>query len=165
MDLDGGIITIRQAKGLKRRIVPMEEYLWDLMRLYYRRMGFAAKPDSYLFPGKTGDDPLKISTVYKVFSLILKKAGIQQPGRRPHERGPCIHTWRHTFAIESFRKAEGTGWSLNDSVPFLSIYLGHNSLNETDKYLKFSSELFKDDISRFSDFSRGLYREVPDEEE
>ncbi len=165
LDLDSGIVTIRQAKGLKQRVVPMEKYLWDLMRLYCCRMGLAAKPDSYLFPGKTEDDHLKTSTVYKVFSLILKKTGIQQPGRKWHERGPCIHTWRHTFTVESFRKAEESGRSLNDSVPFLSVYLGHNSLNETDKYLKFSSELFKDDISRFSDFSKDLYREVPNEEE
>lgn len=50
--------------------------------------------------------------------------------------------------------------TLNDSVPFLSIYLGHDSLNETEKYLKFSSEMYPDTVELFGSFMEGLLPEV-----
>ena len=67
---------------------------------------------------------------------------------------------RHVFAFKSFAQAERTGRHMNDAVPFLSIYLGHDSLDETSKYLKFSSELFPDAIDTFGDFMEGLMPEV-----
>ena len=45
-------------------------------------------------------------------------------------------------------------------VMFLSIYLGHDGINETAKYLKFSNELFPESIDAFGDFMSGLLPEV-----
>lgn len=165
VDFDKGILTMRQTKGHKQRIVPMSGYLCELLEIYCCHMGLISKQDSFLFPGKANNVHLQVATVYGMFSRMLKKLGIQTPGRRWHERGPCLHSFRHTFAVESFRQAEAAGRNINDSIPFLSTYLGHESLNETDKYLKFSAEMFKTDIDKFSDFSKNIYREVPHEEE
>lgn len=165
VDLDKGILTMRKTKGSKQRIVPMSSQLCDLLKLYCCHMGLISKPDSFLFPGRSENDHLQTRTVYGIFFRMLKKLGIQIEDRKWHERGPCLHSFRHTFTVESFRQTEAAGRSINDSVPFLSTYLGHDSLNETDKYLKFSAEMFKDDIDKFSDFSKNLYREVPHEEE
>lgn len=165
VDFDNGVLTIKNAKGKKQRFVPMDRYLCSLLELYCSHMGLVSKPDSFLFPYKTESDHLPIDTVYGIFFRLLKKLGIQTDDRKWHERGPCLHSFRHTFTVESFRKAKQAGRDINDSVPFLSTYLGHNSLRETDKYLKFSAEMFKDDIHRFSDFSKNIYREVPHEEE
>ena len=50
-----------------------------------------------------------------------------------------------------------------DAIPYLSIYLGHDGLNETAKYLKFSNELFPEAIDAFGDFMNGLLPEVDHE--
>lgn len=46
------------------------------------------------------------------------------------------------------------------TTPFLSIYLGHDGISETAKYLKFSNELFPESIDAFGDFMSGLLPEV-----
>lgn len=52
------------------------------------------------------------------------------------------------------------GRHLDDAIPYLSIYLGHDSLNETAKYLKFSNEMFPDAIDSFGDYMEDLMLEV-----
>ena len=49
---------------------------------------------------------------------------------------------------------------LKSPIPFLSIYLGHDGINETSKYLKFSNEMFPESIDAFGDFMSGLLPEV-----
>lgn len=77
-----------------------------------------------------------------------------------HERGPCLHCLRHTFTFRSFSKAEAEGYPLDDSVPFLSTYLGHENITETDKYLKFSYELYPDAHKRISQYTANVFPEV-----
>ena len=47
-----------------------------------------------------------------------------------------------------------------DAVPFLSTYLGHDSLQETEKYLKYSGDHFSDAVKMFDEFTGGLFPEV-----
>ena len=42
--------------------------------------------------------------------------------------------------------------------PYLSIYLGHDSLKETEKYLKFSSEMFPDAMELFDSYTAESFR-------
>ena len=67
---------------------------------------------------------------------------------------------RHVFAFKSFAKAESEGRDPDDTIPFLSIYLGHDSIYETEKYLKFSNELFPRSIDAFGSFIEDLLPEV-----
>ena len=92
--------------------------------------------------------------------MILKDNGICLEGRRKHERGPCMHCMRHVFAFKSFAQSERYGRHLDESIPFLSIYLGHESINETAKYLKFSNELYPESIDAFGNYMSGLLPEV-----
>ena len=41
---------------------------------------------------------------------------------------------------------------------------GHNSLAETQKYLKFNTEIFPDVLDRFGDFTSNIFPEVEYEE-
>ena len=42
-------------------------------------------------------------------------------------------------------------------VPYLSIYLGHERLDETEKYLKYSPDLRLDVTKLFEDYSSSLF--------
>ena len=46
-------------------------------------------------------------------------------------------------------------------IPYLSIYLGHKSLKETEKYLKFdATEIFPETMNSFNEFTNGMFPEV-----
>lgn len=42
-------------------------------------------------------------------------------------------------------------------MPFLSVYLGHHDMDETEKYLKFSGDMFPEYIELFEDFASGVF--------
>jgi hypothetical protein len=55
---------------------------------------------------------------------------------------------------------EKKGITVDLSFPYLSVYCGHNSLVATEKYMKFSSEMFNEEMNLFADFSNPLFPEV-----
>ena len=165
VDLDGGILTILHAKNNKQRLVPMSVSMTEILQRYCMVMGIAGKPDTYLFPGTDPSRPMSVRSAQNKFDVILKNAGIAQKTRGWHERGPCLHCFRHLFVFRSFTQAELSGWSIDDSVPFLSTYLGHDSLNETDKYLKFSSELYPKALELFECYAGSIFPEADYEKE
>ena len=97
------------------------------------------------------------------FRNLLQETGLYVPGKA-HSRGQCLHCFRHYFAIHSFAQAEQNGRPAEDSVPFLSVYLGHHDMDETEKYLKFSGDMFPEYIELFEDFASGVFAEVAYEE-
>ena len=68
------------------------------------------------------------------------------------------------FAIHSFARAEKNGRPTDDSVPFLSVYLGHHDMDETEKYLKFSGDMFPEYTKLFEDYATGVFTEMAYEE-
>jgi integrase/recombinase XerD len=164
VDLDNGVLTLRHTKGNKQRLVPMHMSLISILKSYCMAMGLIGKIDSFLFPSSDSDTPMSTKTAFHRFKNILKLSDISLPGRRKHQRGPCLHCLRHAFAFKSFAKAEKDGRGINDSVPYLSIYLGHNSLKETEKYLKFSSEMYPEAMELFDDYTAEIFPEVDYEE-
>jgi len=160
VDLNSGIITLRVTKKYKQRLVPMHNELINTLKDYCMAMGIIANPNSYLFPGIDKNTALAGNTVRNYYKSILLQVGITRDGYKPFERGACIHCFRHVFAIKSFKLAEERGIKITDAVPFLSTYLGHDSLYETEKYLKFSGELFPDTTAKFEAYTDGIFPEV-----
>lgn len=160
VDLDNGILRMLNTKGNKHRLVPMSSAMADILTRYCMAMGLYGKNSGWLFPSSRNNEHMSAEAVKSRFSSILSANGIRLENRKKHERGPCLHCFRHVFAFKSFSQAERQGRHLDDSIPFLSIYLGHDGINETAKYLKFSNELFPEAIDAFGDFMSGLLPEV-----
>ncbi len=57
-------------------------------------------------------------------------------------------------------KADQAGRPVHNSIPFLSVYLGHSSMEETERYLKFSNDMFPEHTKMFEEYSDGLFPEV-----
>lgn len=159
IDLDGGTLTIRQAKRNRQRLVPMSKSLTEVCLRYCQRMCLISKGDSFVFPNYY-KKPYSNSWAERWFRIILEQAEITYERADSHQRGPCPHCLRHTFVFRSFAKAEEEGYPLNNSVPFLSTYLGHENIIETDKYLKFSYELYPDAHKRISQYTANVFPEV-----
>ena len=160
IDLEGGILTLLHAKNGKHRLVPMSRSLTAIMRRYCLAMGITGSPEAFLFPRKNPERPITIPSARYRFNAVLKNLGIALPNRKRRERGPCQHCLRHVFVFKSFAQAQANGRSIDDSVPFLSIFLGHDSLRETEKYLKFSSELFPNALELFEQYAGAAFPEA-----
>lgn len=160
VDIEKGILRLVNTKGDKQRFVPMSNTMTDILMKYCMVMGLLGKRNEWLFPSAKSDSHISDRAIKRRFEVILKTNGIILEKRKKYERGPCLHCLRHVFAFKSFAKAEQEGKLLNDAVPYLSIYLGHDSLNETEKYLKFSNEMFPESINVFGSFMYDLLPEV-----
>ena len=160
VDLERNVLTMRTTKWDKERFVPMHSHLGSILEKYCRTMGLIGKSDAYVFPRKDFDEPLEQFDMRNRFNLILRLAGISLEGREFHERGPCMHCLRHRFVFKSFRQLNAEGIRIDDAVPILSVYLGHYDLTETEKYMKFSAQLFPEEMGKFESFSEGLFPEL-----
>ncbi len=160
VDLDNGVLMLKHTKGDKQRLVPVHSTLASILRSYCMAMGLIGKSDSFLFPSATLDTPMSPHIALHRFEKILKRSDISLPGRQKYQRGPCLHCLRHVFVFKSFAKAEKDGRGINNSIPYLSIYLGHDSLQETEKYLKFSSEMYPEAMELFEEYTTDIFPEV-----
>ncbi len=160
VDLVAGVLTLVCTKRNKQRVVPMHHSLAEILEHYCMAMGIVGYPESYLFPTINPLEPVTQENVRKKFDNLLKQAEISLPGRKKNQRGPCMHCLRHVYVFKAFSNAEKDGRRIDDTVPYLSIYLGHDSLRETEKYLKFSSELFPEAMDLFGLYTAQIFPEV-----
>ena len=165
VDFDGGILIMKYTKGDKQRLVPMHSSLTVMLRRYCLAMGLMGKTESPLFPSAAYDVPMQKYVVRDKFTNILRETDISLKEKAKHKRGPCLHCFRHVFAFKSFAQAERVGRTVDESVPYLSTYLGHETLNGTEYYLRFSSDLFPDALEQFEDYTLDIFPEAPEYEE
>ena len=67
--------------------------------------------------------------------------------------GPRLHDLRVTFAVHSLRGLTVKCKDVNASLAYLSAYMGHQSLRETQDYLWLDKELFNNTLARMDDYT------------
>lgn len=161
IDFDKNTITIRHAKLDKDRWIPMGASIAVVMRKYVEKQKEIINPDDPIFyyhPNR----PLTTSSVYSHFRRTLEKSKIPYEGPL---RGPRLHDFRHTFAVNAMNRMSDNGMDLYVSLPILSAYLGHENIKSTEKYLR----LTEDRLSRITDSMQlhipAIFPEVLDDEE
>ena len=116
-DIDSHRMQLRIAsgKGAKQRLVPLSPRLLEALREYWKQV----RPQSWLFPGRTIEVPLRPTTIQKTCKAAAQKARIL--------KAISPHTLRHSYA---------TGL-LEAGVDLLTIsrLLGHKSFSTTMIYL------------------------------
>ena len=160
IDFEHGVIKIVHAKRNKQRLVPLHSSLQSIIFRYCMALGIIGQPDAYIFPGKTFDTHISDLALERNFKKILQHLGIINGNENIHERGPCLHCFRHCFMLNSFKQLEAAGYTVDISSPYLSVYCGHESLLESEKYMKFSSEMFRDEMLCFESFIEDFLPEV-----
>src|SRR5438105_2605029 len=143
VDLNQGIITVRQAKFRKDRLVPPALPLVNRLRKYAAHFE-KRPPDAIFFPRPNGG-PFSLRTVYTLFRQLLLQCGISHGGRG---KGPRIHDARHQFAVQALRRWYQDGEDLDAKLPLLATYLGHVNLSGTQHYLHLTAELFPEITAR-----------------
>jgi len=136
VDLENGILFIRDAKFGKERLVPMAETLIERCRQYLHEVHTYDMANTYFFPSPYGEH-YKANTIYELFRNLLWKAGISHSGK-----GPRLHDLRHTFSVHCLKKWVLKGDDLAHLLPYLSTYLGHVDLRGTQHYLRLTADLY-----------------------
>jgi len=142
VDLDEGILRIRQSKNKKDRFVPMSGRLAERCREYSRTMHESSSLDSYYLPGFQGGCYNK-SSIYLRFRQYLWKAGISHSGN-----GPRIHDLRHAYCVHRLKKWVLDGQELSNFLPYLTAYLGHADFRGTEYYLRLTADLYPEIVSK-----------------
>jgi integrase len=143
MDLQTGIITIRQSKFRKSRYIPIHESTVAILKKFssYRNHRFP-HPTTPRFLVNYKGHGLNGRTVRRIFHNRLKKIGIAKP--KEHHRSPRIIDLRHTFAIKTLlRWYEQDEASIDSHIYLLSTYLGHVMPSSTYWYLTVTPKLLK----------------------
>ena len=160
LDFDRNLIILRVTKKYKQRLVPFGKDLAEILYRYCTGMGILNDSEASLFPAEDTYSHISANNVENYYRSIRKSAGISSDEPPKSGRGACLHCFRHSFAVRSFDKNEREGIKAGESVPYLSTYLGHDSLYETEKYLKYSGSYFEDALTKFEDYSGELFPEV-----
>lgn len=120
IDLNRGLISIRQSKSKKDRQVPLSQRFRIVLKEYLKEY----KPKAYLFEGQKGGK-YSVKSIQNIFSNACKKANIEKPA--------TVHTLRHSFATHLLEK--GT------DLRVIQELLGHSSSKTTEIYTHVSSRL------------------------
>lgn len=140
VDLKNGILTIRETKNGRDRLIPLSKSLLGLCREYRNDVIPWATDEDFFFmaPDRTILSP---NTVYGRFRRILWEGGIPYKGKG---NGPRLHDLRHTFAVHTLQNWVKRGEDLTAMLPVLSEFMGHKSFGATSRYLRLTAEVYPD---------------------
>ena len=138
VDLDGGILMIRQGKGGKDRVVPLGKIASKCLETYLNGirpelMRYAADPNfKQLFVSLRGR-ALSKNALAELVAKYARLARLKTP--------VTPHTFRHTCATHMIRNRAG--------IRHVQELLGHAQLSSTEKYIRLSITDLKEAHSRF----------------
>ncbi len=119
---DSDYIVIRNSKGGKGRVIPMARIVKKYLSRYLENNRPPVTHD-FVFCTDTGA-PLTSNSIKCLFDRLKVKSGVNRV---------YPHLLRHTFAT-SFIMGGG-------SVEFLRVYMGHSSIETTQKYLHIANNM------------------------
>ncbi len=144
IDLNKGSLYIRNTKFNKERMLPMADSLAERCREYCKNVDIGKMGNPYFFPSPYGGHYSE-ATIYSLFRDVLRQARISHLGRG---KGPRIHDLRHVFAVNCLKKWVLDGRDLNNCLPYLSAYLGHEDMRGSQRYLRLTADLYPDITSK-----------------
>jgi len=137
---DEKTLYIKRTKFKKDRLIPIPKALAQQIDNYLsvRRALLEKDKNSYLLVGWQKNKLLD-SKVRGVFNHVVEKIGLDQPRRIVADTifaRPTPHSLRHSFAVNTLKRAMSRGISPQNALPVLAVYMGHKKYKHTIKYLK-----------------------------
>ncbi len=155
VDLSEAILTIRDTKFYKSRLVPVGSQLAAVLATYMSARpddGIAQREAAFLLANRDGTR-LASSTVQTAFEALRRVAGVH--GAKVGRQVPRMHDLRHSFAVHSLTAWYRQGADVQRLLPVLSTYLGHSDLEGTKVYLSMTPELLQEASLRFARYAGG----------
>ena len=154
VDLPAGVLTIRESKFYKTRLVPMGPGLTNALSSYVsqRAKDHSTKPNSALFLTRKGT-PLVRYTAENIFRRLRVRAGVLRNDGGHYQ--PRLHDLRHTAAVHRLVSWYREGADVQRLLPKLATYLGHVHIAATQHYLTLTADLMREASRRFENYAQG----------
>jgi integrase len=133
VDLSGAVLTIREGKFGKSRLVPIHPSTRDALAAYaaFRDQALPHPRTTKFFRGEHGG-ALSKWALRTMFVQASCQVGLRKP---TDHRGPRLHDFRHRFAVSTLMAWYRAGMDVEQKLPVLSTYLGHVHVTDTYWYL------------------------------
>jgi integrase len=139
VDLQSGILHIRQAKFGKSRLVPLHPSTTRALKRYAsRRDQDACSVMTDAFFIFDHGRPASTRKVQYAFGLVCR--GLRWRARGGHP-APRIHDLRHSFVCRRLRRWYEEGMNIDCNMLALSTYIGHAKVTDTYWYVTATPEL------------------------
>jgi integrase len=155
VDLDGGVLTVRQTKFGKSRLVPLHPSVVGPLETYraLRRRHVRPTPHTTFFVGSRGlrrGEPLGDRQAHRMFVQLREQLGWIDRGGHGQ---PRVHDLRHSFAVRRLTMWHEQGADIDQRMLALSTYMGHVKISNTYWYLSGVPELMALAGARFERFA------------
>ena len=147
LDQNPAVITVRESKFKKSRLVPLHPTVGEKLNAYRKRKG---RSESFFIDDR--GRALHPSLVREAFVTIRKRANITTTADGRH---PTLHALRHTFAVNRLLGWYQEGRDINRWLPHLSVYMGHAKPEYTYWYLTATPELLRQASDVFQRYAAG----------
>lgn len=139
VDLDDGVLRIRQTKFGKSREVPLHQSTLGALAAYARRRDeLCRRPRDPSFFVSTAGTRLLYCNAHLAWLDLVRRAGLKP---RSEKCRPRPHDLRHSFAVQTLLGSYRDGADVAALMPLLSTYLGHVHPGNTYWYLSAAPEL------------------------
>lgn len=155
VDLPDSLITVWDSKFFKSRLVPVGQQLTEALAEYAAwRAAFYAGNDTrkHFFLGKHGF-PISLHTMEKTFRRLAEHAGIRRSDGARYQ--PRLHDLRHSAAVHRLIRWYQQGADVQRLLYYLSVYLGHTHIRDTQVYLTMTADLLQQAGGRFERYACG----------
>jgi integrase len=155
VDLPNAILTIRDTKFFKSRLVPIGPHLRGVLTEYARwraRTQPAVGDQGRLFLSQRGA-AIPRDALEDAFERLREHAQVRRGDGARYQ--PRLHDLRHTFAVHRLTSWYRQGADVPRLLHHLSVYLGHAHLDSTQVYLTLTPELLHEAGLRFERYARG----------
>ena len=130
VNLKKGCLSIFQSKGKKDRVVFISADMLNMCRNYDTQMQKFSPNREWFFAGRIAFKPLSITSIDRKFNEFWNMTSYA--GKV--DKKPTVHSLRHTYVVNKMNEWMNEGKDFEVMMPYLSRYLGHTSINETQYY-------------------------------
>lgn len=141
VNLEDDYLLVKDNKNDRERMIPISATLSAVLKVYmgYRdRLPLRKTKTEYFFV-KLNGRKCDAGTIHAKFKTCLREAAIPHIGKG---QGPRLHDLRHTFAVTSLASMAEVGIDLYASLPVLSTYLGHQTIDSTNYYVRLTANMY-----------------------
>lgn len=160
VDLAEAVVTVRETKCYKTRLVPLGPRLTAMLQAYATRRQRLPQPAgaASAFLARHTGQPLCYDSVLRDFRRLRQLADVH---REPAARyQPRIHDLRHTAAVHRLVAWYRAGVDVQHRLPQLATYLGHVDVGATQRYLTMTPDLLQEASWRFEHYALEEVRHV-----
>lgn len=157
VSLNEGFIDIMQSKGPKNRRLYINDEFTAYLELYDWQISVIYPDRKYFFPGYRNCPYVSEGFIQGNFRRCWDRAFPGFSG----EIYPRAIDFRHHFAWANINKWASEGLDVNAMLPYLSRYMGHQTIKQTLYYFHFVTEFYPS-YRTFVESSDDILPEVPE---